>query len=102
MRKLKFKYHRTIKKAEFMHADLAYHEEVVKAAKNGFRRHACSRLFHCSARSKSINATSSTSEKYVPGETRLSITYFFLDFDMGKFAFFLNYNLSVYTIFKAI
>ncbi|HIB77483.1 MAG TPA: hypothetical protein EYO58_07710 [Flavobacteriales bacterium] len=37
MRKLKFKYQRTIKKAEFIHADLTYHEEVAKIAKNDFQ-----------------------------------------------------------------
>ena len=37
MHKLKFKYQRTIKKAEFIHADLTYHEEVAKLAKNDFQ-----------------------------------------------------------------
>ena len=37
MRKLKFKYHKTIKQAEFVHADLKYHEEVMHEAKKDFQ-----------------------------------------------------------------
>lgn len=37
MRKLKFKYQKTIKHAEFAHADLKYHQEVVDDAKQDFQ-----------------------------------------------------------------
>jgi len=36
--KLKFKYKKTIKEAEFTHADLEYHEEVVDEAKREFKK----------------------------------------------------------------
>lgn len=38
MSKLKFKYKRTFKEAEFAHADLEYHHEVVTDAKEEFRK----------------------------------------------------------------
>ena len=37
MRKLKFKYQKTIKHAEFVHADLEYHEEIIHEAKKDFQ-----------------------------------------------------------------
>ena len=37
VRKLKFKYQKTIKHAEFVHADLEYHEEVIHEAKKDFQ-----------------------------------------------------------------
>jgi hypothetical protein len=42
--KLKFKYKKTIKEAEFAHANLEYHEEVVDEAKRDFKKEV-SRLF---------------------------------------------------------
>ena len=38
MSKLKFKYKKTIKEAEFAHANLEYHEEVVDEAKREFKK----------------------------------------------------------------
>ena len=37
MSKIQYKYRRTIKKAEFVHADLEYHKEVVEEAKSEFK-----------------------------------------------------------------